>query len=156
MFAFARPRAIRLALFTAVFGLFVWSCSSVPITGRKQLSLVPEGEIIAMASAQYDTFLMTNKLSSNKEQTAMIKRCGARIQKAVESYFASQNQSKQLEGYEWSSTWWRATMSTRGACRAARLFSTPGFFRYAKTRLESRWSWVTKSRMRWRGTETSA
>lgn len=31
----------------------------------------------------------------------MIKRCGARIQKAVESYFASQNQSKQLEGYEW-------------------------------------------------------
>src|SRR5262245_35571852 len=101
MFAKKPTRAIRFALFSVLLGLFVWSCSSVPITGRKQLSLVPEGEIIGMASASYDTFLMQHKLSTDKEATAMIKRCGQRIQKAVESYFASQNATDQLNGYNW-------------------------------------------------------
>jgi predicted Zn-dependent protease len=101
MYAIARARRLRFALFTLLLGLFVWSCSTVPITGRQQLSLVPEGEIITMASAQYDTFLMTNKLSNNKEQTAMIKRCGSRIQKAVESFFKSKGQPEQLAGYDW-------------------------------------------------------
>lgn len=92
---------LRFALFVTLMGLFAWSCSTVPITGRQQLSLVPDDQIIAMAAAQYDTVLMMSKLSTNKEQTAMIKRCGVRIQKAVESYFHSQNQMGQLAGYEW-------------------------------------------------------
>jgi len=100
-------RLIRSARFVHVMttlvltGVMVWACSSVPITGRKQLNLVPDDQINAMAAAQYDTVLMTNKLSKNKEQTAMIKRCGARIQKAVETYFESKNASSQLAGYEW-------------------------------------------------------
>ncbi len=92
---------LRFVVFVGLIGLLAWSCSSVPITGRRQLSLVPEDQIIAMAASQYDTVLMTHKLSTNKEQTAMIKRCGARIQKAVESYFQSKNQTAQLAGYEW-------------------------------------------------------
>lgn len=96
-----RKARFRVALFTLLLGVFAWSCSTVPITGRHQLSLVPDDQIIAMAATQYDTVLMTNKLSSNKEQTAMVKRCGARIQKAVETYFQSQNQMAQLNGYKW-------------------------------------------------------
>jgi predicted Zn-dependent protease len=92
---------VQVLLTLAITGLFAWSCSTVPITGRKQLNLVPEDQVIAMAASQYDTVLMTSKLSTNKEQTAMIKRCGARIQKAVESYFQSKNQMSQLAGYEW-------------------------------------------------------
>ncbi len=96
-----RSSRLRMVCFATLLGVFAWSCSSVPITGRKQLNLVPEGEIIAMATAAYDTFLMKNKLSSNKEQTAMIKRCGSRIQAAVEEFFAEQGKSDQLAGYEW-------------------------------------------------------
>ncbi len=101
MFAFINRRAFRLALFAVLLELFAWSCSTVPITGRHQLNLVPDDQIIAMAASQYDTVLMTNQVSSNQEQTAMVKRCGARIQKAVESYFQSQNQMAQLNGYKW-------------------------------------------------------
>lgn len=96
-----RSPRVRVALFTVLLGLFAWSCATVPITGRRQLNLVPDNQILGMASAQYDTVLMTSKLSTNKEQTAMIKRCGLRIQKAVESYFQSKNQMGQLAGYEW-------------------------------------------------------
>jgi len=94
-------RALQLSVTAGLAGVVLWSCSTVPITGRQQLNLVPDNQIIAMAAAQYDTVLMTSKLSTNKEQTAMVKRCGVRIQKAVESYFQSKGQSKQLAGYEW-------------------------------------------------------
>jgi predicted Zn-dependent protease len=90
-----------LSVTAGLAAVVLWSCSTVPITGRQQLSLVPDDQIIAMAAAQYDTVLMTHKLSTNREQTAMIKRCGGRVQKAVESYFKSKDQMSQLAGYEW-------------------------------------------------------
>jgi predicted Zn-dependent protease len=62
---------------------------------------VPDDQINAMAAAQYDTVLMTNKLSTNKEQTQMVKNVGRRIQGAVETYFKSKDQMAQLNGYEW-------------------------------------------------------
>jgi predicted Zn-dependent protease len=94
-------RVFQLSVTAGLTAVVLWSCSSVPITGRKQLSLVPDDQIMAMAATQYDTVLMTNQLSTNKEQTAMVKRCGARIQKAVEEYFQSKDQMAQLAGYEW-------------------------------------------------------
>jgi predicted Zn-dependent protease len=101
MIRFHSARIVQVLVALAVTGILAWSCSTVPITGRKQLSLVPEDQMIAMAATQYDTVLMTHPLSKNQEQTAMIKRCGARIQKAVETYFQSKNQSAQLAGYQW-------------------------------------------------------
>jgi predicted Zn-dependent protease len=101
MFRFRFARIVQVVLTLAVTGVVVWSCSSVPITGRKQLNLVPDDQINAMAAAQYDTVLMTNKLSTNKEQTQMVKNVGRRIQGAVETYFKSKDQMAQLNGYEW-------------------------------------------------------
>jgi predicted Zn-dependent protease len=85
----------------AILGATLWSCSTVPITGRKQLSLVPESEMQSMSYQQYDQFLKENKLSTDSEKTAMVKRVGARIQGAVEEYMRANNMSSQLEGYRW-------------------------------------------------------
>ncbi|MCC3159833.1 M48 family metallopeptidase [Hymenobacter sp. 15J16-1T3B] len=76
-------------------------CASVPITGRNQLSLVSDQEINTMAAQEYQKVLQTSRLSSNAEQTAMVRRVGQRIQQAVETYFRQQNKSSQLEGYQW-------------------------------------------------------
>ena len=91
----------KLVLTAAATAVLAWSCSSVPITGRHQLSLVPESEMQQMSYAQYDTFLMTHKLSTNKSDTEMVKRIGTRIQHAVESYMSSHNQQSALNGYKW-------------------------------------------------------
>lgn len=77
------------------------ACSTVPITGRKQISLVSDTEMMAMSFSQYDQFLKENKLSTNKEQTEMVKRCGARIAKAVETFMAEKGWSSQISGFEW-------------------------------------------------------
>ena len=51
--------------------------------------------------AQYGEFLKQSKLSANKTNVDMVKRVGLNIQKAVETYFAQKNLSKELAGYAW-------------------------------------------------------
>jgi len=84
-----------------LLALTVYYCSTVPITGRSQLSLIPDSEMNTMSFSQYSEFIKTNKLSSNKTDVDMVKRVGVKIQKAVETYFAQKNLSKELAGYQW-------------------------------------------------------
>jgi predicted Zn-dependent protease len=85
----------------AVVSLVVYACSSVPVTGRQQLNLVSNAEIIPIVNQQYDSIIRTSKLSSDQQQTAMVKNVGLRIQKAVERYMADNNMSSQLQGFDW-------------------------------------------------------
>lgn len=84
-----------------IVAFLIAACSTVPITGRRQLSLVSKGEMQSMSYQQYGDFLKTNKLSTDQKATQMVKSVGVRIQKAVETYFAQQNLSDQLAGYQW-------------------------------------------------------
>jgi predicted Zn-dependent protease len=85
----------------ALASLFIYACSNVPVTGRQQLSLVSNAEIIPLVNQQYDSIIRNAKLSSNQQQTAMVKEVGLKIQKAVERYMAENNMSSQLEGFDW-------------------------------------------------------
>lgn len=84
-----------------LLALLFYYCSTVPITGRSQLSLIPASEMNAMSFQQYDQFLQENKLSSSKSDFDMVKRVGVNIQRAVETYFNQNNLSKELAGYQW-------------------------------------------------------
>lgn len=77
------------------------ACATVPVTGRKQLSLVSSAEMNQMSAQQYQEVIKAGPLSSNQEQTQMIKRVGVRIQKAVEQYMAEKGLSSQLSGFNW-------------------------------------------------------
>jgi predicted Zn-dependent protease len=81
--------------------LFLAACATVPITGRRQLSLISDSEMNAMSFTEYDKVLAESKLSKDATATAQVKRVGAKIQGAVEKYFQQQGQSQQLAGYEW-------------------------------------------------------
>ena len=76
-------------------------CATVPVTGRKQLSLVSSAEINQMSATQYQEVIRKGPLSTNKEQTEMVRRVGGRIQKAVEKYMADKGASDQLTGFNW-------------------------------------------------------
>jgi len=81
--------------------IFLLSCATVPITGRKQLSIIPGSTMLSMSLQQYGEFLNSHKLSTDQKQTQMVKSVGARIQKAVEKYFIENNMSEELENYSW-------------------------------------------------------
>ena len=92
---------LSLLLIVVVFFNLLISCTKVPLTGRKQLNLYPESEMIAMSLTSYSEFLKQNKLSSNTSQTAWVKNSGQRIQRAVEKYLAENGLSSRLTGYQW-------------------------------------------------------
>jgi len=79
----------------------LYGCATVPITGRRQLSLISNDEIIPMSFTQYELVLKESKLSDDEEQTALVKKVGVRIQTAVESYMQENNYENYLDGFEW-------------------------------------------------------
>lgn len=90
----------RVSLYlTTLF--FLIACSTVPITGRKQLNLIPAQQIMSMSFSNYQDFLSKHKVIKGTPQARMVQRVGKRIQKAVEQYFAQHNMSGQLKGYQW-------------------------------------------------------
>lgn len=89
-------------LFSAVFLLlFVVQCAKVPITGRSQLSLIPNNQVLPMSFEQYAEVKRSNQVITSGEQAEMVTRAGQKIQKAVEQYFVDLGQSNYLNEYEW-------------------------------------------------------
>lgn len=80
----------------------LYSCKTVPVTGRKQLSLVPNGLITTMSFSAYDSVVKTSPtLSQFDERAQMVTRVGSKIQQAVESYMQQNNMSKELKSFKW-------------------------------------------------------
>ncbi|MDY7032651.1 MAG: M48 family metallopeptidase [Thermodesulfobacteriota bacterium] len=90
----------KIALFLCIV-FFLTSCATVPVTGRRQLSLISSGEIHSMSFKEYDNFLSQHKVIKDTEQAKMVKNIGKRIQKAVEKYFAKKKMSDHIKGYKW-------------------------------------------------------
>ena len=91
-------KKVAILLITA---LVVGSCAKVPVTGRRQLSLVKNSEIIPASFQQYEQVKKESKLSEDEEQVALVKKVGHRIQTAVEKYMKDNGWEDHLEGYEW-------------------------------------------------------
>ncbi len=81
--------------------LILLACSTVPITGRKQLNIIPAPQILSMSFQQYDQFLKEHKVITGTPEARMVQRVGHKIQKAVEQYFAQKGMSNRLSGYQW-------------------------------------------------------
>lgn len=96
-----RYTSIFIKGLTFLLVIMLVRCATVPITGRRQLSLVSNSEIIPMSFDQYSQVLKEAKMSDDEEMTAMVKRCGKRIQHAVEIYMADNGWSNYLNGFNW-------------------------------------------------------
>lgn len=90
-------------IFLGIISVFLMiSCSTVPFSGRKQLQLLPESEMLAMSLTRYDAFLKDNKVSRNNDESEMVKRVGNRIASAVETYFRDNGMSNRLDNFQWA------------------------------------------------------
>ena len=84
-----------------IISFFLLSCGTVPISGRKQLNIVPSSTMLSMSFQQYDAFLKENKLSTNQAKTRMVQGVGRRLQQAVVQYLTDNNQAQELKDYKW-------------------------------------------------------
>lgn len=79
------------------------ACSTNAVTGRKQLSLIPDEQLQTDAVEQYRSFLSQSKVvsSSNNRDAEMVKRIGTRIANSITSYYNGQGKGDVLAGYNW-------------------------------------------------------
>ncbi|VBB47228.1 Peptidase M48 Ste24p [uncultured Paludibacter sp.] len=87
-----------LLLFVAVF---IAACSSVMLTGRKQLNLVSDSEVNQMSFQSYKELIDSVPLSTNKTNTAMVKKVGTKIASAVETYMKANGYEKDIANFAW-------------------------------------------------------
>jgi predicted Zn-dependent protease len=82
----ARPLALCIAM----------ACTTVPITGRKELNLVGDGTMNKLGEQTYAQELAKAKRSSDQAANAMVQRVAKRIADAAEANFHP--------GYQWQAT----------------------------------------------------
>ena len=82
-------------------GLILPSCTTVPITERRQLSIFPESYINRQAFQIYENVKRKTKLSDDKQKLSEIKEIGKRIEEAVRSYFDSANKNDPTINFRW-------------------------------------------------------
>jgi predicted Zn-dependent protease len=79
----------------------VTACSTVPVTGRSQLNIIPASTMQSMSYQQYGEFMSANQVSRDQSKIQMVKRVGGKIKTAVELYFKQKGLTDQLSGYRW-------------------------------------------------------
>lgn len=82
--------------------LFILSgCGSVPVTGRKQMLLVSDQEVLTLSLQQYDEFMKTAPKSTDKANTALVQKVGRNIANAVENYLRNNGMESLISEYSW-------------------------------------------------------
>jgi len=89
------------ALGCGCLSLGISSCTSVPITDRKQLKLIPESKLNAKAAQIYEKIKEKEKLSDDINQLDEIKEIGKRIEYSISEYFESSNIKDPTIGFDW-------------------------------------------------------
>ena len=83
-----------------IAGLLV-SCSTVLLTGRKQILLVPDSEILAMSLQSYKQFIDSVPASKDKTNTELVKNVGKKISEVVEMYLKNNGLASEIPNYSW-------------------------------------------------------
>ena len=92
--------------FLGLFGcgccsLLLPTCTTVPITERKQLSIIPEVKINQQAEAAYEAFRKKTKLITSGKQLQDIKLIGKKIEMSVSSFFSNQGKEDPTKNFGW-------------------------------------------------------
>ena len=85
-----------------LIGATLASCSTVPITGRKQLSLVSDSQIQEQAASSYKQFLNSSKTKviTGTSQATLVKKVGNKLAIAVNQYLTQQGIADQFN-FNW-------------------------------------------------------
>ncbi|MBK5194815.1 MAG: M48 family metallopeptidase [Proteiniphilum sp.] len=94
-------KTAKFSFTVLLMALLLQSCGSVPFTGRRQLQLVSNQEVIALSLQQYQEFMRSAPLERGTADAEMVNRIGSRIANAVETFYKNNGYESELENYAW-------------------------------------------------------
>ena len=77
------------------------SCTTAPITERKQLKLISESKLNAQAKAIYEQIKKKEKMSDDETSLNQIKEIGKKIEVSISDYFSRSNISDPTSNFDW-------------------------------------------------------
>ena len=81
--------------------MFLPSCTTAPITQRKQLKIIPEAKLNAQAAAIYEKVKKKEKMSNDKKSLNNIKKIGSKMEAAISEYFYQSNIPDPTINFDW-------------------------------------------------------
>lgn len=94
---------MRKLIYLLVILVIANSCTRVPITGRSQMNLLPESDMMSMALTGYKDVLSKSKtLPDSDARTKLVKNVGAKISAAVNEFMQSHPKyADRVAGFTW-------------------------------------------------------
>ena len=92
---------MKKTVITSLLVVFLYACSTVPITGRKQMDFVGMDQVLPSSLAKYEKELRENKLSEDAEMVAMVNRVGYKLSAAVDKYLRDHGKAAEADLYQW-------------------------------------------------------
>ena len=77
------------------------SCSTAPITDRKQLKILPESKLNAQAAKIYEKVKDKEKMSNDTDTLNLIKTIGSKIENSISKYFYNENLNDPTINFQW-------------------------------------------------------
>ena len=81
--------------------LILPSCSTAPITDRRQLKLLPESKLNAQAAEIFEKIKSKEKMSEDKDTLEEIKKIGSTMEVAIDKYFDKSNSPNPTANFQW-------------------------------------------------------
>ncbi len=82
-------------------GFLLNSCTSAPITDRKQLKLIPESKLNAQAAQIYEKVKSKEKLITSGNTLKEIKEIGSKMEDSISEYFYQENIKDPTSNFQW-------------------------------------------------------
>ncbi len=77
------------------------SCTTAPITDRRQLKILPESKLNAQAAQIYEKVKEKEKMSKDIETLNLIKNIGSNIETSISEYFYRENMNDPTTNFQW-------------------------------------------------------
>tara|TARA_Y100000992_G_scaffold144016_1_gene95642 strand:- start:134 stop:958 length:825 start_codon:yes stop_codon:yes gene_type:complete len=81
--------------------VFLHSCTSAPITERKQLKLISEAKLNAQAAQVYEKIKEKEKMSNDTKTLNQIKEIGKKMEESISEYFYRANLNDPTVNFDW-------------------------------------------------------
>lgn len=92
----------RFALCLVVLSqLLLSSCGSVPLTGRRQVLLVSDQEVLQAGLTQYEEYMAEASLSTDAKSSAMVKSVGKKLAESTEKYLKANGLEAEIKDLAW-------------------------------------------------------
>jgi len=82
-------------------GIILNSCSTAPITDRRQLKIIPEAKLNAQAAQIYEKIKEKEKMSSDIKTLNQIKEIGKKMESSIGEYFYKSNLNDPTLNFDW-------------------------------------------------------